>query len=138
MVDKQQAARKPQTRAAAKDSAVAELGSNSARPVGLPSYFSEGVADDRLIYEKIRLGIVSALAINRSLSFSELKELLSASDGNLSVHARKLEDASYIACKKSFNGRMPKTDYHLTAKGRRAFQRYLDHMEALIEMARNH
>ena len=104
--------------------------------VGLPNYFAEVDSDDRLIYEKIRLGIISALSVNNSLSFSELKDLLHTSDGNLSVHARKLEDAGYIACHKSFQGRMPKTEYRLSAHGRKALQRYLDHMEALITMAR--
>src|SRR5208282_2712934 len=87
---------------------------------------------DRLIHERTRLAIVSALAANSTLTFTELKDLLSASDGNLSVHARKLEDAGYIACTKSFAGRMPRTEYRLTASGRRALERYLDHMEALI------
>lgn len=105
--------------------------------VGLPSYFARVDDDDRLIYEKMRLGIVSALAVNHSLSFSELKDLLGASDGNLSVHARKLEDAGYVACKKTFSGRVPKTEYQLTGRGRQALDRYLHHMEALISMARN-
>ena len=91
---------------------------------------------DRLIHERIRLGIVSALAVNRSLTFNELKALLKTTDGNLSVHARKLEEASYIVCSKSFDGRLPKTKYRLTAAGRRAFERYLDHMESLIRAAR--
>src|SRR5438876_6834881 len=81
---------------------------------------------DRLIHERIRLGIVSALAVNHSLTFNELKELLKTTDGNLSVHARKLEDAEYIQCSKSFEGRMPRTEYRLTAPGRRALERYLD------------
>jgi DNA-binding MarR family transcriptional regulator len=91
---------------------------------------------DNLIHERMRLGIVSALAANESLTFSELKELLKTTDGNISVHARKLEDADYITCTKSFDGRIPKTEYHLTAAGRRALERYLDHMEALIRAAR--
>jgi DNA-binding HxlR family transcriptional regulator len=91
---------------------------------------------DRLIHERIRLGIVSALAANQSLNFNDLKALLKTSDGNLSVHARKLEEAGYIACTKSFRGRLPNTDYRLTAAGRRALERYLDHMEALIRAAR--
>ena len=91
---------------------------------------------DRLIHERIRLGIVSALATNDSLSFNDLKRILKTSDGNLSVHARKLEDAQYIACAKSFEGRMPKTEYRLTPAGRRALERYLDHMEALIRATR--
>jgi DNA-binding transcriptional ArsR family regulator len=91
---------------------------------------------DRLIHERVRLGIVSALALNESLSFKELKSLLGTTDGNLSVHARRLEDAGYIACEKSFEGRMPLTEYRLTTEGRRALRHYLDHMEALIERVR--
>lgn len=91
---------------------------------------------DRLIHERIRLGIVSALAANDALSFNDLKQLLRTTDGNLSVHARKLEDAGYIACAKSFAGRLPKTEYRLTSAGRRALSKYLDHMEALIRAAR--
>jgi DNA-binding MarR family transcriptional regulator len=91
---------------------------------------------DRLIHERIRLGIVSALAVNRSLTFNELKALLKTTDGNLSVHARKLEEADYILCTKSFDGRLPKTAYRLTASGRRALERYLNHMEALIRATR--
>jgi DNA-binding HxlR family transcriptional regulator len=91
---------------------------------------------DRLIHERVRLAIVSALAVNASLTFNELKGLLKTTDGNLSVHARKLEDAEYVACTKSFAGRVPKTEYRLTALGRRALERYLDHMEALIRATR--
>ncbi|HEY1482232.1 MAG TPA: transcriptional regulator [Candidatus Acidoferrum sp.] len=91
---------------------------------------------DRLIHERIRLGIVSALAVNRSLTFNELKALLKTTDGNLSVHARKLEEADYIVCTKSFDGRLPKTEYRLAAAGRKALERYLDHMEALIRATR--
>jgi DNA-binding MarR family transcriptional regulator len=91
---------------------------------------------DRLIHERTRLAIISALAVNTTLTFSELKELLGASDGNLSVHARKLEDAGYVACTKSFAGRMPKTEYRLTTAGRRALEKYLNHMEALIQATR--
>lgn len=91
---------------------------------------------DRLIHERVRLGIVSALAGVDRLSFNELKALLKVSDGNLSVHARKLEDAEYVACSKSFDGRVPKTEYRLTGAGRRALERYLDHMEALIHATR--
>ena len=104
-----------------------ETKSPSARPHAL----------DRLIHERLRLGIVSALAVNDSLSFSDLKKLMKTTDGNLSVHARKLEEADYIACTKSFEGRMPKTEYRLTASGRRALERYLDHMEALIRATRD-
>lgn len=91
---------------------------------------------DRLIHERMRLGIVSALAVNESLTFNDLKKLLKTTDGNISVHARKLEDAQYIACAKSFEGRVPKTEYRLTPAGRRALERYLDHMEALIRATR--
>jgi DNA-binding MarR family transcriptional regulator len=91
---------------------------------------------DRLIHERTRLAIISALAVNISLTFNELKELLGASDGNLSVHARKLEDAGYVACTKSFAGRVPKTEFRLTAAGRRALEKYLNHMEALIQATR--
>ena len=91
---------------------------------------------DRLIHERMRLGIVSALAANSSLTFNDLKKLLRTTDGNLSVHARKLEDAGYLGCSKSFDGRMPKTEYRLTAAGRRALEKYLNHMEALIRVTR--
>ena len=91
---------------------------------------------DRLIHERVRLGIVSALAVNDALTFSELKTLLKTTDGNLSVHARKLEGAQYVTCTKSFAGRVPQTRYRLTATGRRALERYLDHMEALIRATR--
>ncbi len=91
---------------------------------------------DRLIHEKTRLAIVSALAVNSSLTFNELKAILKTSDGNVSVHARKLEEARYITCEKSFEGRLPKTEYALTAAGRRALERYLNHMEALIKSTR--
>lgn len=91
---------------------------------------------DRVIHERVRLAIVSALAVNDGLSFTELKTLLDTSDGNLSVHARRLEEAGYITCEKSFDGRIPRTDYKLTVAGRRALQRYLDHMEALIRRVR--
>ena len=92
---------------------------------------------DRLIHERIRLGIVSALAVKESLSFNDLKKLLKTTDGNLSVHARKLEEAEYVICKKYFEGRLPRTVYRLTATGRRALERYLDHMESLIEAMRS-
>ena len=119
-------AEKPGAAAASTDAA-------GRRPVavgkGLPEF-------DRLIHERMRLGIVSALAANDSLTFNDLKKLLKTTDGNLSVHARKLEEASYIACTKSFEGRMPKTEYRLTPQGRKALERYLDHMEALIRAMR--
>ena len=91
---------------------------------------------DRLIHERIRLGIVSALSVSASLSHNELKQLLKTTDGNLSVHARKLEDAEYIECAKSFDGRLPRTVYRLTPSGRKALESYLDHMEALIRATR--
>ena len=91
---------------------------------------------DRLIHERIRLGMVSALAVNESLSFNDLKKLLKTTDGNLSVHARRLEEAEYVICEKSFVGRVPKTVYRLTATGRQALERYLDDMEALIHSMR--
>jgi DNA-binding HxlR family transcriptional regulator len=88
---------------------------------------------DRLIHERMRLGIISALAVNASLRFTDLKEILNATDGNLSVHARKLEEAGYITCTKYFDGRTPQTEYRLTGPGRRALERYLDQMETLIQ-----
>jgi DNA-binding MarR family transcriptional regulator len=91
---------------------------------------------DRLVHERLRLGILSALSVNDSLTFTELRNLLDTTDGNLSVHARKLEEAGYIACAKSFAGRVPRTDYRLTAAGRKALDRYLDHMESLIQAMR--
>ena len=91
---------------------------------------------DRIIHEKTRLAIVSALAVNETLTFNELKAIVKTTDGNVSVHTRKLEEANYLTCKKSFEGRMPKTEYSLTAAGRRALERYLDHMEALIRGVR--
>ena len=94
------------------------------------------LALDRLIHERLRLGIVSALAVNESLTFNELKRLMQTTDGNLSVHARKLEDAAYVTCRKSFEGRVPRTQYTITATGRLALERYLDHMEALIRATR--
>ena len=94
------------------------------------------LALDRLIHERMRLGIVSALAVNDTLTFNDLKRLMQTTDGNLSVHARKLEDAAYVTCTKTFEGRVPKTEYRLTATGRRALERYLDHMEALIRATR--
>lgn len=116
---------------AARTTDRAERGAPVPAPLG-----PEPAQLDRLIHERIRLGIVSALAVNDALTFSELKRLLHTSDGNLSVHARKLEDALYVRCTKSFSGRVPKTDYRITPLGRRALERYLDHMEALIRVTR--
>lgn len=123
---------------ARRDSAAARKTRSKARPLepihgGAPE---ASAALDRLIHERTRLAIVSALAVNRSLAFTELKTLLKTTDGNLSVHARKLEQADYIACEKFFEGRMPRTQYRLTAAGRRALEAYLDHMEALIRATR--
>jgi DNA-binding MarR family transcriptional regulator len=98
---------------------------------------SEAPKLDRLVHERLRLGILSALSVNESLTFNELKKLLDTTDGNLSVHARKLEEAGYLSCQKGFEGRVPRTDYRLTAPGRRALDRYLDHMEALIQAMRD-
>jgi DNA-binding MarR family transcriptional regulator len=94
------------------------------------------MALDRLIHERMRLGILSALAVNERMSFGDLKTLLKTTDGNLSVHSRKLEEAEYVLCEKSFEGRVPKTEYVITPAGRRALERYLDHMESLIRAAR--
>lgn len=106
------------------------------RPRRLPGG-APGAELDRLIHENVRLGIVSALAVADALSFNELKELLRVTDGNLSVHARKLEEARYLACSKTFEGRTPRTEYRLTAAGRRALERYLEHMEAIIRAVRH-
>jgi DNA-binding HxlR family transcriptional regulator len=120
----------------AKNHALASHRAPAARPVAAAK--SGPIPDlDRLIHPRIRLGIISALAAADSpLTFNELKNLLQTTDGNLSVHARKLEEARYIACTKSFEGRMPKTEYTLTAAGRKAFDKYLDHMEAILEASK--
>lgn len=128
----------------AKHNAVPKDGQRSdAKPAGRPLRTVRGKGGDdsplgldRLIHERLRLGIVSALAVNDSLSFNDLKKLMNTTDGNLSVHARKLEEANYVTCHKSFEGRVPKTSYALTPIGRRALERYLDHMEALIRATR--
>ncbi len=112
----------------------AALGPVSSGPHGGGPESAPGL--DRLIHERMRLGIVSALAVNEKLSFNDLKKLLNTTDGNLSVHARKLEEAGYIGCTKYFDGRVPKTDFRLTPEGRQALERYLDHMEALIRAMR--
>lgn len=111
-----------ETKQQARTALKAEDG-NAAMPMSL----------DRIIHERVRLALVSALAVHESLTFNELKALLETSDGNVSVHARKLEDAGYITCKKGFDGRIPRTEYRLTAAGRRALEGYLAHMEALIK-----
>ncbi len=105
-------------------------------PEAIPAAPSGALALDAVVHGRLRLGILSALSAAPSLTFVELKELLGATDGNLSVHARKLEEAGYVACEKGFEGRVPRTVYHLTEKGRKALARYLDHMEALIRAAR--
>lgn len=105
-------------------------------PVGRSAAPSPVPEFDRLIHERVRLGMISALAVTDSLSFNDLKRLLKTTDGNLSVHARKLEEADYVACHKHFENRTPRTDYRITPKGRAAFQRYLDDMEDLIRSAR--
>ena len=107
-----------------------------ARPLEKIGEPDGALALDRLIHERTRLGIVSALAVNQTLSFTDLKNLLKTSDGNLSVHARKLEQVSYVTCNKFFDGRVPRTVYKLTAAGRRALEDYLNHMEALIRATR--
>jgi len=105
------------------------------KPVAEPTEIT--VPDfDRLIHERTRLGIVSALAVNPSLTFNEMKAILDTTDGNVSVHARKLEEAGYLTTKKTFEGRLPRTEYTLTASGRRALEKYLNHMEALIKATR--
>ena len=124
----------------AKQSAAAKKTPMDAPPTALQVIRGLGAKDaapfDRLIHERMRLAIVSALAVNESLTFVELKEILATSDGNLSVHARKLEDAGYLKCIKYFDDRTPKTEYRLTDEGRQALERYLDHMEALINSMR--
>ena len=119
---------------------TARAGSESAAERPAPDVV-EGAVErtvdlDRVIHERLRLGIISALAVNESLGFTELRDLLKTSDGNLSVHARKLEDAGYLACTKSFVGRTPHTEYRITDEGKRALRAYLDHMEALISATR--
>lgn len=123
----------------AKQSAVKQTRRQASAPREMRSARASAAAPslDRLIHERLRLGIVSALAANESLTFNDLKSLVDSTDGNLSVHARKLEDAGYITCTKSFEGRMPKTEYKLTAAGRRALENYLNHMESLIRQMRN-
>ncbi len=128
-------------RAAAQASRAQRGAATSGRGAGLAAVRGERASRsslelDRLIHERVRLAIVSALAVNESLTFNELKHLLGASDGNLSVHARKLEEAGYVECIKSFAGRLPRTEYRLTDVGREALERYLSHMEGLIRSTR--
>jgi DNA-binding HxlR family transcriptional regulator len=121
-------------------------GAELARPGGGRKPASSGQSEarkksplelDRLIHERLRLGIISALAVNERLTFNDLKRLLQTTDGNLSVHARKLEEAKYVSCEKSFAGRMPRTEYKLTPAGRRALEKYLLHMESIIKAVRD-
>jgi DNA-binding HxlR family transcriptional regulator len=108
------------------------------RLAGIPGMTDAGGPDlDRLIHERVRLGIVSALAVNETLAFNDLKALLGVTDGNLSAHARKLEDAGYLDCLKGYDGRVPRTEYRLTDEGRSALENYLEHMEALIRAVRD-
>jgi DNA-binding transcriptional ArsR family regulator len=127
-------------RTAAADGQAAPTAVPASRPTALTAIDGDPalpMALDRLIHERVRLAIVSALAVHESLTFNELKALLDASDGNVSVHARKLEDAGYISCTKGFDGRIPRTEYRLAATGRTALTRYLSHMEALIKRVGN-
>lgn len=133
---RQNALAKPKATKAGAESAQSDLGGArraGSRPTAGPATAAEL---DRLIHERVRLAIVSALAVNESLTFNELKQLLNTTDGNLSVHARKLEEAQYVVCHKFFDGRTPKTEYRLTAAGRRALENYLGHMETVIRAAR--
>jgi DNA-binding MarR family transcriptional regulator len=107
-----------------------------ARVTGTRSASAAAPELDRVIHERVRLGILSTLAVHESLTFNDLKAVLQLTDGNLSVHARKLEEAGYVACTKSFDGRIPRTEYRLSPAGRKALDRYLAHMEALIRAAR--
>jgi DNA-binding HxlR family transcriptional regulator len=120
---------------------VAKAGGSAAATARLATDASDAARApsglDRIIHERLRLGIVSALAVNEVLSFNELKALVHATDGNLSVHARRLEEAGYVSCAKMFTGRLPHTEYRLTVAGRRALERYLDQMEALIRATRD-
>ena len=124
----------------AKSNAAPDRHHGEARPLQAEKSKAAGPASlalDRLIHERVRLGILSALAVNEALAFNDLKRLMKTTDGNLSVHARKLEEAEYVQCTKSFDGRLPKTEYRITASGRRALEKYLDHMEAIIRATRN-
>jgi DNA-binding HxlR family transcriptional regulator len=128
-----------QSSGVSRQSAVSRPSSVTTRQSAAPGRHAQprALSLDRLIHERLRLGIVSALAVNERLSFNDLKRMLDTTDGNLSVHARKLEEAQYIACDKSFKGRVPRTEYRLTAAGRRALEKYLAHMEALIKAVRD-
>jgi DNA-binding HxlR family transcriptional regulator len=117
---------------------AAQPGKTASKPVPVPRspQVNEEAGFDRLIYERVRLGIMSALAMNEQLSFNELKSLFDVSDGNLSAHARKLEEAGYVACTKSFESRRPKSEYRITQVGKKALLRYLEHIEAVIKATR--
>jgi DNA-binding MarR family transcriptional regulator len=121
---------------ARRDETVARQPAIKPLPVQTAARTTEDARFDRLVYERVRLGIMSALAVNEQLTFNELKALFEVSDGNLSAHARKLEEAGYIACSKSFEGRRPKSEYRLTPVGRKALHRYLEHIEAVIKATR--
>ena len=127
VVSRQSSVVSRQSSVVSRQSSVVSRGAKPSSPLEL----------DRLIHERLRLGIISALAVNERLSFNDLKHMLDTTDGNLSVHARKLEEAQYIACNKSFDGRVPRTEYRLTAAGRRALEKYLAHMEAIIKAVRD-
>jgi DNA-binding MarR family transcriptional regulator len=115
---------------------LAEPEAQASSMTAIEGAVAKAVDLDRLIHERLRLGIITALAVNESLGFTELRDLLKTTDGNLSVHARKLEEAGYLACSKRFVGRTPRTEYAITEQGRHALERYLDHMEALIVATR--
>jgi DNA-binding MarR family transcriptional regulator len=118
--------------------AASPAGSSSQRLKAVASVVTGTEAGEsaRLLHDRVRLGIMSALSVNRSMSFAELKDLLGTTDGNLSKHARRLENAGFVSCSKHFSGRVPRTDFSLTAKGRRQFARHLEHLETLIRAAR--
>jgi DNA-binding HxlR family transcriptional regulator len=120
------------------EAAVPAAAKTPSKPTGVPKspHANEDAGLDRLIYERVRLGIMSALAMNEQLSFNELKSLFDVSDGNLSAHARKLEEAGYVVCKKSFESRRPKSEYRITPVGKKALLRYLEHIEAVIKATR--
>jgi DNA-binding MarR family transcriptional regulator len=120
------------------DTAARAPAKSSSKPVAVPGSAQPGddAKFDRLVYERVRLGIMSALAVNERLTFNELKSLFEVSDGNLSAHARKLEEAGYLECMKSFEGRRPKSEYKITPTGRKALHRYLEHIEAVIKATR--
>lgn len=120
------------------DPAAPASGKASSKPAAVPRppHGNEGAGFDRLIYERVRLGIMSALAMNEQLTFNELKSLFDVSDGNLSAHARKLEEAGYVVCTKSFEARRPRSEYRITPVGKKALLRYLEHIEAVIKATR--